>query len=81
MQPTKGMVGRSNAGHDKGRYYLVLEIDGNRALVADGKLKTLQAPKRKNIIHISATNTLVDVSEYDTNSKIRKLLWQFNYGK
>ena len=43
-----GMFARSLAGHDKGRLYVVLETAGDSVLVADGKYRTLDRPKRKN---------------------------------
>lgn len=42
----------SAAGHDRGRLYLVLGEDGDRLLLADGKLRKLSSPKRKNRRHV-----------------------------
>ncbi len=42
----------STAGHDRGRLYLVLGEDGDRLLLADGKLRKLSSPKRKNRRHV-----------------------------
>jgi ribosomal protein L14E/L6E/L27E len=47
-----GMFARSLAGHDKGKLYVVLESDGEFALLADGRLRTLDRPKRKRRKHI-----------------------------
>ena len=43
----------STAGHDRGEYYLVIECDKDFIYVADGRLKTLDKPKKKNIKHVS----------------------------
>jgi len=40
------------AGHDRGTLYLVLGEDGDRVLLADGKLRKLSRPKRKNRKHV-----------------------------
>ena len=42
----------SAAGHDRGTLYLVLKEDGNSVLLADGKLRKLSRPKRKNRKHV-----------------------------
>ncbi len=42
----------SIAGRDKGTYYVVVGIDNCRVLVADGKCKTIEKPKQKNIKHL-----------------------------
>ena len=41
----------STAGHDRGTLYLVLEEDGGSVLLADGKLRKLARPKKKNRKH------------------------------
>ena len=38
----------SAAGHDRGTLYLVLREEGDRVLLADGKLRKLDRPKKKN---------------------------------
>ena len=40
-------------GHDRGEYYLVIDCDKDFIYVADGRLKTLDKPKKKNIKHVS----------------------------
>ena len=42
----------SQAGRDSGKLYIVLAVEGNYALLADGKNRRLQKPKRKNIKHL-----------------------------
>ena len=38
----------SKAGHDKGRLYVVLAEMKDSVLLADGRLKTVASPKKKN---------------------------------
>ena len=42
----------SLAGHDKGHYYVVVGEEAEAVYVADGELKLLARPKRKNRRHI-----------------------------
>ena len=53
-----GMFARSLAGHDKGRLYVVLEAEGDSVLVADGKYRTLDRPKRKKRKHLQPDFTI-----------------------
>ena len=48
-----GRVVISRAGRDRGTAYAVLEVlPGDRALVADGRARTLDHPKKKNVKHL-----------------------------
>ena len=47
----KGSFCRSQAGHDKGNVYIIVETEPN-IMVADGKIKQLSNPKRKNPRHL-----------------------------
>ncbi len=42
----------SLAGHDKGCIYAIVRQDGGMVYLADGRLKKLNHPKKKNIRHI-----------------------------
>lgn len=48
-----GDIVMSIMGHDRGEIYLVLESNENFVYLADGRLKTLDKPKKKNIKHIN----------------------------
>ena len=51
--PQIGDVVRSMAGHDKGRLFAVVGLDGSGyALLADGRTRTLEKPKKKKLRHI-----------------------------
>ena len=68
-----GRVVISSAGHDKGRFMLVVGADGDRILVADGKERKLEHPKKKNIRHVRATESTIE-SEGLTDKRLRKTL-------
>lgn len=73
MEIKTGSVIISSAGHDKGRFMLVVGADGGRVLVADGKERKLAAPKRKNIRHIQGTWGSIEL-EGLTDKKLRQTL-------
>ena len=79
MTITKGSVVRAKAGRDKDSFFVVLAVDGGYALIADGKRRKVESPKRKKLIHIAATNTTL-TDTMDTNRKIRKALGDFKEG-
>lgn len=73
MEIKTGSVIISSAGHDKGRFMLVVGADGGKILVADGKERKLQNPKKKNIRHIQCTSGSIEL-EGLTDKKLRQTL-------
>ena len=73
MEIMTGRVVISSAGHDKGRFMLVVGADGDRILVADGKERKLEHPKKKNIRHVRATSRSIEL-EGLTDKKLRRTL-------
>lgn len=69
----KGTVVVSRAGRDKGRALAVVGTDSGRVLVADGKERPLERPKRKNLRHLSVTNKSVQTDGV-SNKALRKAL-------
>ena len=51
---TVGQVVISKAGHDCGRYYAILRMEGNQPIVTDGENHPLGKPKKKNAKHLQA---------------------------
>lgn len=47
-----GMLAVSKAGHDKGKAFVVVRIEGGRIWVADGEGRTVEEPKQKNRKHL-----------------------------
>ncbi len=73
MEITRGSVVIAKAGRDKGRAFVVVDLpDCRTALIADGKTRPLERPKRKNIIHLQATALQVDCIK--TNRQLRIIL-------
>lgn len=77
MDIAQGTVVIAKAGRDKGRAFAVIQIlDDRTALIADGKSRPLERPKRKNLIHLQATGTSVDC--ITTNRQLRIFLSKFS---
>lgn len=47
-----GMLALSRAGHDKDRLYVIIKTDGEYVYLSDGKIRTIDNPKRKKRKHI-----------------------------
>jgi len=47
-----GMFAISRAGHDKGKLYIIIGEDEEYVYLADGRLKPVDAPKKKKKKHI-----------------------------
>lgn len=74
MRCEAGCLARSLAGHDKDEYYIILFDLGRFVTVADGKVRTVAAPKRKNKKHIQADRTPVIGAAALTDENIRRAL-------
>lgn len=78
MEFKEGMVVFSKAGHDAGRYYMVVKCDGSYCWIADGCRRKADSPKRKNPLHLAATNHMIDREEVTSDRKLRRILAQWN---
>lgn len=72
-----GSIVKSCAGRDKNSFFVAVGISGGFVEIADGKKHKLERPKRKNIKHISPTNTVISM-EAITNKKLKKVLNEFS---
>jgi ribosomal protein L14E/L6E/L27E len=72
-----GKVVISKAGRDKGRFAVIVGIDGY-ALIADGKKHKLLKPKHKNIKHLIITNETIDIKSL-TDKELRRLFHERNH--
>lgn len=79
MEITKGNIVKSISGRDAGRFYLVVKAEDGYAWIADGKVRPLQKPKRKNLKHLQKTKQAVVVEDYPTDKALKRLLHPYNY--
>ncbi len=77
MELKRGTVVRSKAGRDGDSFLVVLESSKDYVLVADGKNRPLERPKRKNIKHIALTETILTEEQLQTNKAVRHALSDF----
>ncbi len=70
----KGQFAMSTAGRDKGRVFLILDtLDSDFVLLADGKLRSLEKPKRKKLKHTKLLKfDPVEIPE--NNKRLRELI-------
>ena len=81
MEITKSDIVLSVAGRDRGKLFYVLETDGVYVLVANGKERRLEHPKRKKLKHVrkipraeSRVARKISSGEKVLNSELRREL-------
>lgn len=84
MDIVKSQIVVSLAGRDKGKLFLILETDGDHVLIADGRGRRQEKPKRKKRKHIqfvsesdSYAAAKIRNGEKVLNSEIRKAIAEF----
>lgn len=77
----------SQAGHDRGNYFVVMAVEQEYVLLCDGKLRRVEKPKRKKIKHVrflgayaSSLTEKQEAGEEISNKDIRKALMAFANG-
>ena len=71
-----GSVVKAKAGRDKEGFFVVVKSEDKWVFIADGKRRKVESPKKKNLLHLTVTNTVLSHS-MDTNRNIRKALKDF----
>lgn len=59
MEYTVGQVVYSKSGHDKGKAFVVTEVEEDFLYLVDGKCRSIDKPKKKKIKHVQITNYTV----------------------
>ena len=84
MDISKSDIIESLAGRDKGKFFYVIDVEENYVLIADGKGRKLENPKRKKLKHVrrvTRTETRVAAKilngEKVLNSELRRDLATF----
>lgn len=55
-----GSVVLSKQGRDKGKYFLVTAVGKDVVFLADGGMRKLASPKKKNVKHVSDSGVKLD---------------------
>lgn len=81
MEIARSNIVRSDAGRDRGKLFIVLAVQGEYLLLADGKSRKVESPKRKkrkHVLFVAADETRVSQkiisNEKVTNSELRRTL-------
>jgi ribosomal protein L14E/L6E/L27E len=81
MEIARSNIVRSDAGRDKGKLFVVLDTEGEYLLLADGRSRKVETPKRKkrrHVLFVSAEENRLSVkinsNEKVTNSELRRTL-------
>lgn len=86
MEITKSCIVRSVKGRDAGRLFVVYDIlHENFVLLVDGKLRKVEKPKKKKLIHVEFISENNDerlradilANEKITNSRVKKCLSRY----
>ena len=84
MDVARSDIVKSIAGRDKGKFFFVMDTEGEYLLLADGKIRRLESPKRKKRRHVvpaarsdCRTADKIRSGEKVTNSELRRALAQF----
>ncbi len=76
-------IAESMAGRDKGDLFFVLEKTEKEVLLADGKRRTLEHPKRKNLRHVKFlpdgdfTAVSGKISDRPVNAELRRAMAEY----
>ena len=76
-------IAESMAGRDKGDIFFVLEIAEKTVLLADGKRRTLEHPKRKNLRHVKFlpdgdfATVCGKISDRPVNAELRRAMAEY----
>ena len=81
MEIQKSDIVRSAAGRDKEKLFVVLGVEGEFLLLADGKSRKVESPKRKKRRHVlfvaseqTRLSDKIKCEEKVTNSELRRTL-------
>ena len=84
MEIQKSDIVRSDAGRDQGKLFIVLGVEGEFLLLADGKSRRVEAPKRKkrrHVLYVASEQTRlsdkIKGEEKITNSELRRTLAEY----
>lgn len=74
-----GMLAMSQAGHDKGTIYVIIREAGEYIYVADGRIRTVDRPKKKNTKHVQIIKKkqITEPEGGFDDIKIRKIIKEY----
>ena len=81
LTPEKGMIVLSRAGRDRGRAFVVVDVlDSEYVLMADGRLRTLDRPKKKKRKHLlKGSDARMELKPHLLDADVRRFLLAQGY--
>ena len=77
-QITPGMLAYASAGHDKDTLYYIVKADNKFVWLSDGRLKPVEAPKKKSLRHIQIIKKgMESAPEPLTNEAVKRIIKQY----
>lgn len=64
---TIGSFAMPKAGHDTGKCYVIIQIEAEYVYLVDGRIRTLDRPKKKKMMHIQ----ILGQSDQDLADKVK----------
>ena len=74
MHLQKGQLVRSKAGRDRKRTFAVLAQEGQLLLLSDGATRPLAHPKRKKLMHLTPTATVLHSEALTDDQQLREAI-------
>lgn len=75
MEYSVGQIVKAKAGRDKDSFFIIKELDGRFAYIVNGKRRRIENPKKKKLIHLAPTLTVVQ--DFRTNREVIRILSQY----
>ncbi|WP_461809654.1 KOW domain-containing RNA-binding protein [Faecalimonas sp.] len=73
-----GMLAKSKAGHDKENVYVLIDMDNSYVYLADGRIRTLEKPKKKKYKHVQIIREINKDIPVTDNVAIKRILKLYN---
>lgn len=71
MEFVQGMFARSLAGHDKNKLYVITSVEGEYIYLVDGKIRTIDRPKKKKKKHVQIDSHISEVIKQKISSGVK----------
>ncbi len=78
MEYSVGQIVKAKAGRDKDGFFVITALDGAFAFIVNGKSRKVEKPKKKKLIHLAPTKTVVQ--SVTTNREVKRVLTEFLNG-
>ncbi len=60
-----GKLVKSKVGHDVGSIYVIIRSDDDYVYLCDGRIRTLDRPKKKKKKHVQIINHIYEINDAD----------------